>query len=132
MMNQPSFILTYLIGLVGAILLTAICLMVMVTEYIPLLLVNPMIIGGLFAFLFGLSVAEIPVMVFGLRAMSHSSNPNAKYALWFTQAAYPFFAGVYAGVFILLTGYLSLGTLLGALSILRFISAMLFLRPKNA
>jgi hypothetical protein len=115
-------------GLVGAVLLTAISLFVTTVGYLPPLLVNPIFVGGAFIFFLVLSLAEIPVMIFGLRYMALSPNPKAHYAIGLTNFGYPFFAGVYAAVFILLTAYFWLGLLLGSLSVVRFITTIIFLR----
>jgi len=127
-MSHSSLIITSLMGLVGAVILTVICLFITTMGYLPPLLVNPIFVGGLFAFFLALSLAEIPVMIFGLRYMVLSPNPKAHYAVGLTNFGYPLFAGVYAAVFILLTAYFWLGLLLGSLSIVRFITAAVFLR----
>ena len=133
-MTRTSIILTGLVGLVGAILLTALCLLVMISGYIPVILSRPLFVWGLFLFLLFFSVVEIPVMIVGIGRIAESSNPKAKYVALFTTAGYTFFAGVYAAPFILLTGQstltLAAGALLGSLCIVRFISAVMFLPEK--
>ncbi len=126
-MSRNSVILTGLVGLVGAVILTALCLFVMATELLPALVTRPLYGWGLFLFLLVFSVAEIPVMIFGIRRIATSANPRAKYVALLVNAGYVFFAAVYAVPFILLTGWLGLGTVLAALSFIRFISAIIYL-----
>lgn len=130
-MTRSSVILTGLVGLVGAIILTAICLLVMMWGWVSPLLGRPTYVWGLFLFLLFFSVAEIPVMIFGMRRMLESVNPKAQYVALFTNAGYTFFASVYAAPFILLAGQSALelasGALLGSLCFVRFISSVILL-----
>jgi hypothetical protein len=80
-------------------------------------------------FLLVFSVAEIPVMIVAIRRMAASTNPRAKYVALLVNFGYIFFGAVYAVPFILLTGWLELGTALASLSLVRFISALIYL-PK--
>lgn len=130
-MSRSSVILTGFVGLVGAMLFTALCLFVMTSGWITPLLTRPIYVWGLFLFLLFFSVVEIPVMIFGMRRIAASANPKAKYIALLTNAGYTFFAAVYAAPFILLAGKswleLASGVLLAALSIVRFGSAVIFL-----
>lgn len=126
-MTWINTLIAGLIGLFGAIILTLICIIVMAADLVPVLLSQTVVVWGLFAFLLLLSLAEIPVMIFGIRRISRSPNPNARYVALATTAGYPLFGGVYAAPFILLTGQLVAGALLAALSFVRFASAVIFL-----
>ncbi|MBN1991306.1 MAG: hypothetical protein JW953_01275 [Anaerolineae bacterium] len=126
-MTRASIVLTGLIGLIGAVILTAFCVLVMAQAWIPALLTSPLIVWVLFLFLAVFSVAEIPIMIFGIRRIAASANPRAKYVALLTNTGYNFFAAVYAAPFILLTGNLWAGAALAALSLARFVSALIFL-----
>ena len=130
-MTRTSIVLTGLAGLAGALLLTLVCLYVMGAGWIPALITRPAFVWGIFGFLLFFSIAEIPVMVVGMRRLAESSNPKAKVLVLITNTGYTFFAGVYAAPFILLTGQSTLqliaGAFLGALSVVRFITAVIFL-----
>ncbi len=134
-MSRSGLIFSGLLGLAGAILLTAACVAVMVAGLIPALLNRPLLVWGLFLFLLTLSVLEIPLMVFTMRRMATSGNPRAETVVLLTNMAYTFFAAVYAAPFILLTGATQLelgaGIALASLSLVRFISSLVFLRNGN-
>ena len=130
-MSRSNVIATGLVGVIGAIFLTAVCLFVISADlYTPPL--SRWDYGlMLFLFLLFFSLLEIPMMVFSLRRMLDSVNPKAKYVAMFTNGAYTFFAAVYAAPFILLagdsTGKLVIGVGLSALCFVRFISTVVFL-----
>jgi hypothetical protein len=126
-MRRNSVVLTSLIGLIGAVILTALCLYTVTRGLIPTFLTNPTYVWGLFLFLAVFSVAEIPLMIFAIRRIAASTNPKAKFVALLTNIGYTFFAAVYATPFILLTGYLWSGAAMAGLSVARFISAVIFL-----
>jgi hypothetical protein len=126
-MKRNSVVLTGLIGFIAAVILTAFCLYTMAQEWIPVILTNPTYVWVLFLFLAVFSVAEIPLMIFGIRRIAASANPKAKYVALLTNTGYTFFAAVYATPFILLTGYLWTGAAMASLSLARFVSAVIFL-----
>ncbi len=129
-MSRNRVILTSLIGLAGAVLLTALCLLAMVWNLIPPLVTDTVYAAGLLLFLLFFSLAEIPVMIVGMRRIAASANPKAKYVALLVNVGYVLFAAVYAAPFILLTGWLGAGTALAALSIVRFASALIYLPNK--
>jgi hypothetical protein len=100
----------------------------MATELLPALVTRPLYGWGLFLFLLIFSVAEIPVMIFGIRRIASNTNPRANYVALLLNVGYVFFAAVYAAPLILLTGWLGLGTILAALSFVRFISGIVYLK----
>ena len=104
-MTRTSVVWTGLAGLVGALVLTAISLFVMLSGWLPPLFSQPVFIWGLFIFLLFFTVAEIPVMIFGIRRIADSPNPKAKHVALFTNIGFIFFAAVYAVPFILLAGH---------------------------
>lgn len=130
-MTRSSIVWTGLIGLVGSVIFTGLCLFIMNSGWIPVLLTQPVYVYGLFSFLVFFSLIEIPVMIFAMRRMAASVNPRAKYVALVTNTGYTFFAAVYAAPFILLAGQSSfeliVGGLMGALSIVRFITSVVFL-----
>ena len=134
-MTRSSVVITGLIGLVAAIFLSALCLFVMVAGYIPTILVRPLFVWGLFFFLLFFSLAEIPVMIYGMRSIAANNNHRAKKIMLVTNTGYTFFASVYAVPFILLAGSSTLtllaGAFLASLCFVRFITSIIFL-PDHA
>ena len=130
-MTRISIALTGLVGLIGAVIVTVFCLYVVTQAWYPIIITNSWIVLGLFLFLALFSVAEIPVMIYGLRAIAASSNPRANAIVLIVTGSYTFFAAVYAAPFILLTGNLWAGAALAGLSLVRLISAVTFLPPKK-
>ena len=134
-MTRSSVVITGLIGLVAGILLTALCLYVMIAGFIPVILIRPLFVWGLFFFLLFFSLAEIPVMIYGMRSIAANDNPRAKNIALITNAGYTFFAAIYAVPFILLAGSSTLtllaGAFLGLLCFARFITSIIFL-PDHA
>jgi hypothetical protein len=78
----------------------------------------------LLVFLLTFSLAEIPLMVFGMRQLA--GGPSGGRLLFLTTAAFTFFAAVYAAPFLLLTGRVAIGAGLAALSLVRLVSAWWF------
>lgn len=126
-MSRRHIFLTGLGGLVGAVLLTALCLFIVVQGWVSPLIGTATYAIVIFLFLGLFSLAEIPVMLFGIRYIATGRDPNAPTIALFTNAIYIFFAAIYAAPYILLTGEFWGGLILGGLSLLRFISAMVFL-----
>lgn len=126
-MSRNSLILTGLIGLIAALVLTALCFAVMRWEWIPVLVTDSIYGWAIFLFLLVFSVSEIPVMIIGMRRIAASANPKAKYLVLLLNCGYVFFGAVYAVPYILLTGGLALGAGLASLSLVRFISALIYL-----
>jgi len=130
-MTRINIALTGLVGLIGAVVVTVFCMVVATQAWYPTIITNSWVILGLFLFLALFSVAEIPVMIYGLRSIASSSNPRANVIVLITTGGYTFFAAVYAAPFILLTGNLWAGAALAGLSLVRLISAITFLPPKK-
>jgi len=130
-MTRTNIALTGLIGLIGAVVVTVFCTVVVNRAWYPPIITNSGVVLILFLFLAVFSVAEIPVMIYGLRSIANSSNPRASTIVLITTAGYTFFAAVYAAPFILLTGNLWAGAALAGLSLVRLISAITFLPPKT-
>lgn len=114
------------IGLIGAVILTTLCLLI-ARWWLPILLSSSLLVAALFLFLIVFSIAEIPVMILGIRQIATSANPKARYLALLTTAGYVFFGAAYAAPFILLTGRVGLGVALAGLSVVRFITALIFL-----
>lgn len=126
-MSRNSLILTGLVGLIGAVVVTALCFAAMTWGLIPILVTGSIYMWAIFLFLLAFSITEIPVMIIGIRRIAASANPKAKYVAWLLNCGYVFFGAVYAVPFILLTGRLGLGALLAGLSLVRFISTLIYL-----
>jgi hypothetical protein len=125
-MSRLRVIVSGCIGLTGAVILTTLCLFI-TQGWLPVLLNSSIVVAALFLFLLAFSVAEIPVMIFGIRRIAASANPKASYLALLTTTGYVFFGAVYAAPFILLTGRVGLGVALASLSVVRFIIALIFL-----
>ncbi len=91
---------------------------------IPILVQGSIGVAIVFAILLAISLAEMPLMLFGLRQMARSTaTPRALLIGTFT--VYVMFASVYAAIFVLLTGEFAWGLVLAALSVARFASGAL-------
>ena len=91
-----------------------------VASYLPLLFQG---IGAVVVFmvLLAISLAEIPLMLYGLRQMARSSS-TPRLMLVGTYTIYVMFGSVYASIFVLLTGQVAWGLALAALCVVRFAS----------
>jgi len=78
----------------------------------------------LLACVLAFSLAEIPVMIIGMRHMLDSASGSRLAVV--TTAAFTSFAAVYAVPFLLLTGRVGLGLALAGLGLVRFVSALWF------
>jgi len=96
----------------------------------------PLLVGWLAAiplvFCLSLSVAEIPIMVVGLRKLAVDPKRKSFALLAFTNALYVCFAAVYAGLFVLLTGKVLIGAGLSALGIVRLLSSLIFVNQQRS
>lgn len=126
-MSRNRVILTGLIGLIAAVTSTALSLAVMRWEWIPVLVTDSFFGWAIFLFLLIFSVSEIPVMIIGMRRIAASANTKARYLALLLNCGYVFFGAVYAVPYILLTGGLALGALLASLSLVRFITSLIYL-----
>lgn len=120
-------IVSGLIGLACNFVVYVTVAWVTVSGYVPVLLKGW---AGVIALLFLLTVslAEIPMMVFGLRKLTADPKRTSHGLLLATNAFYIFFAAVYASVLALLTGWPLAGAGLTALGLVRFASALAFVR----
>ena len=111
------------VGVVGgAILMGGALFLLRRTDLTPL--VSGLGIWVLLAFLLVFSVAEIPMMITGMRHMAGAVS--GAWLVTLTNAAFTFFAAVYAVPFLLLTGWVSVGFALASLSLVRFGGALWF------
>ena len=129
-MNRLEVITSGFIGLIAAFILTALCLFI-TRQWLPVLLTSTSLVGGLFLFLIFFSLTEIPVMIFGIRRIAVSAKPKVRYLALLITAGYVFFGAVYAAPFIFLTGLVGLGIALAGLSVIRFITALIFLPDRT-
>ncbi len=92
-----------------------------VAARIPILVRGGIGVALVFAILLLISLAEMPVMLFGLRQMARSAS-TPRGMLIGTYTIFVVFASVYASVFVLLTAEFALGLTLAALCVARFAS----------
>ncbi len=78
----------------------------------------------LLAFLVCFSVAEIPVMILGMRQVV--KNAPGRGLVELINFIFTFFAAIYAAPFLLLTGSISIGVGLAGLGLVRLIGALVF------
>lgn len=84
------------------------------------------------AFVFaGFSLAEIPIMVFGMRRLV-VERPDNKRVVLGLNTLYVFFAAVYGVPVLLLTGSVGWALALCGLGLLRFATSMIFVREPLA
>lgn len=109
--------------------LTSLCTLVVIRGWLPLLFSSSLITWSLFGFLASISLAEIPLMIYGMRKMlgDPSSAGRVRPLVAATHSVFVFFAAVYAAPQFLLTGSLALGLLLSTLGLLRWGTAFAFL-----
>jgi hypothetical protein len=90
-----------------------------IAQHIPILLQSSAGAAIVFAALLAFSLAEMPMMLIGLRHMARSQvTPRVLLIGLFT--IFVMFAAVYASVFVLVTGEIALGLLLAALCFVRY------------
>lgn len=114
---RRGFIVSGLIGLAvgAAIYLSASA----VTARIPILIQSSIGVVIVFAILLTISLAEMPMMLFGLRQMARSPS-TPRVLLIGTYTVYVTFASVYASIFVVLTNEFTWGLVLAALCVARF------------
>jgi hypothetical protein len=83
----------------------------------------------LLGFLLLFSLAEIPVMIFGMRQMIIVAWGTRLAVL--TNGVFTSFAAVYAAPFLLLTGRVGIGLGLASLGLVRFAGALLFVPDRQ-
>ena len=90
---------------------------------IPILIQGGISAAIAFVVLLLISLAEMPMMLFGLQQMARSATtPRALLIGTFT--VFVIFASVYASVFVLITGEIVWGLVLAALSLPRFVGGL--------
>jgi hypothetical protein len=121
-------------GLIG---LAANAILALTAAFLIWFKVIPVLLKGwpgwiVFAFLLVISLAEIPLMVFGLSKIAAGGDRRAVRIVAVTNALFVFFAAIYGAPVILLTGRVAAGLALCALGLLRLLSALAFVKlPKN-
>ena len=119
------------VGMVGgAVLMGGALFLLRRTDLAPL--VSGLGIWVLLVFLLVFSVAEIPMMITGMRHMVGAAS--GAWLVTLTNVAFTFFAAMYAAPFLLLTGWVSVGFALASLSLVRFGGALWFVpggRPRE-
>jgi hypothetical protein len=122
---RRRFLISGLGGLVACAVVAAIAAWLVQGGVIKALLPFPAIILLLVVILGGLSVAEIPIMVFAMRRLLVERPGNHGFVLGL-NTLYVFFAAVYGTPVILLTGSLVWGLALCGLSIVRLAASLVF------
>jgi hypothetical protein len=84
----------------------------------------------LLLFLLFFSLAEIPLMILGMRHMVKDASAGGLVVV--TNAAFTLFAAIYALPVLLLTTQVAIGLALAALSLVRFAGALLFVPGAQA
>ena len=111
-----------LAGILVALVLYAIASTL--STLIPSLLQGNLFAAIVFALCLALSLIEIPMMIFGLRQMGQSATTSRR-LVTLTFAFFVMFAGIYAAIFVLLTGQILWGVALVALCFVRFASGVI-------
>ena len=111
------------IGMVVGDALTASALLMARQSWWPILAPDAWV-GVTLAFFLGLSLLEIPLMLFALRNFDERWRARL-------NAAYVATAGLYAAMFAWVTGALEGTLLLNGLTIVRFVSSLIALRPEK-
>jgi hypothetical protein len=110
-------------GVVGLVVGAAIYLFSSaVAARLPLLLQGSIVVAIVFVIFLAIALAEMPMMVWGLRQMARAPSPP-RVMLVVTFAIYVAFASVYAAIFVLLTQS-ALSIALAALCLARFVSGI--------
>lgn len=106
--------------LIGAVIFLAAS---SIKSYVPSMVSGLTSTAIVFVFLLSLALVEMPMMLFALRRMVRSPT-TPRGLVTGTNTGYVMFASIYASIFVLTTGdnYYSLGSVLAALSLLRFAS----------
>lgn len=114
-------------GLLASVLLAAAASWAVTSETLipplPYRLVSWLLVVILGAF----SLAEIPMMVFAMRRLSAERTSNLHMVAGL-NALYVFFAAVYGAPVSLLTGSVGWGLALSALSVVRLVTSLLFVK----
>jgi hypothetical protein len=116
------------VGLAAALLLTIGALLIRQQQWLPTYFDQAVIAWGIFLFLLALAVAEIPLMIFGLRKVIDSKGAGAQNIGLIGNTIFVFFPVVYALPNLLLTSTDSIwmGLLIAGTGLVRFVSALLF------
>jgi hypothetical protein len=84
-----------------------------------------------YIFLLGLALAEIPLMVAGLRTLARSRT-RSDWILYSGNLAFVFFAAVYATILIVVTNRLDLSLTIAGVGLLRLGAGIIWVRPGDA
>ena len=95
-----------------------------VSEKYQALIAHPIGVAIIFLILLGIALAEIPVMLFGLKKIAASTTPRP--FLLGTHLVFVMFASVYAAIFVVLTGQIIWGWVLALVIVARFVAGALF------
>jgi len=123
---RSQLALSGLAGVAGGVALTGGAVFLVRRGGLP-----PLVTGtgtwALLGFLLFFSLAEIPLMLFGMRRLADSPTGTRMAVL--TNAAFTFFAAVYAAPFLLLSGRIGIGLAMAGLCLVRYLSAVLLVPP---
>ena len=117
------------VGLAGVLVLTMGAMLIRPQQqWLPTLFDRTVIVWGIFLFLMALALAEIPLMVFGLRKVIDSKGSGAQNIGLIGNTIFVFFPVIYAMPNLLLTSVDSIwmGLLIAGTSLIRFASALFF------
>lgn len=124
---RRNLVLAGIGGLLASLLLAASSTWAVTSEFLNPPLPYPMVALLLVIVLGAFSLAEIPVMIFAMRRLSAERTENHR-AVDGLNALYVFFAAVYGAPVSLLTGHIGWGLALCALSVVRFVTSVVFVK----
>ena len=113
------------VGVIAGIIAIAAIIAFRPAEWPALLAPYPIVHWAIFVFLGGISLAEMPLMIFTLRKLI--ADNVSPVVILLIVVAFVFFAGVYALPNLLLTEKLWMGITLSMLIFLRWILSVIFL-----
>jgi hypothetical protein len=125
---RSQLALSGLVGVAGGAMLTGGAIFLLQqTSLVPL--ITGLATWALLSFLLLFSLAEIPVMIFGIRRLV--ANPSGTKLAVLINAIFTSFAAVYATPFLLLTGRVGIGLALAALCLVRFAGTLIFVDQES-
>ena len=132
-MKQDKIIISGGLGLLTSLLITAITFLIRYRWWPIALFNNPLIAWLMFLMFGGISLIEIPVMIYGLRKILNSNKPSTVNIALLTNGVFVSFTVIYALPNLLLTNInlIWMGLVLTAFSFIRFGTSIIFLPTQS-